>query len=114
MAAPRLAASVEAASLVRRATAAGDFAAVLRKGDPERGAIVILVRSRGKHAATLERTLGADGSYNWQEVGPRGDESAEKLAEFLERRISFDPDIWLIELDIAQAERFIAETTLSG
>jgi hypothetical protein len=33
------------------------------------------------------------------------------LAEFLERRVKFDSDSWLIELDIAQPERFIAETT---
>jgi hypothetical protein len=33
------------------------------------------------------------------------------LADFLERRVKFDSDSWIIELDIAQPERFIAETT---
>lgn len=107
----RLTASVEAASLVRRATSSGDFAAVLRKGDPERGSLIIIVRSRGQYVATLERLLGTDGAYRWERSGPAKSESEPELAEFLEKRICVDPDLWLVELDIAQAERFIAETT---
>jgi hypothetical protein len=114
MTADRLAASVEATSLIRRAEAAGDFAAVLRKGDPERGSLLLVVRSRGVHAACLERTLSMDGAYRWAIVGPADAGSEEKLADFLKKRVSFDQDLWLIELDIAQPERFIAETTFAG
>ncbi len=110
----RLSASVEATSLIRRAEAAGDFAALLRKGDPDRGAILIVVRSRGDHVACLERTLAPDGRYRWAAVGPGRSEDREELAEFLKKRVEFDQDLWVIELDIAQPERFIAETTLAG
>jgi hypothetical protein len=103
---------VEAAALMRRAQADGDFATVLHKGDPERGAILIVVRSRGAYIACLERMLSAQG-YAWIAVGP--DSAAnEKVAPFLARRAEFDPDMWLIELDIAQPERFIAETISEG
>jgi len=91
--------------------AQGDFAAVLRKGDPERGSLLILVRSRGQYCALLERRLGPDGSYCWSKTGPAGDESEADLADFLKKRVTIDPDLWLIELDIAQPERFVAETT---
>ena len=114
MSAGRLAASVEASSLIRRAEAAGDFATVLRKGDPERGSLLLVIRSRGLYSACLERSLAIDGSYRWALVGPAGGESEEKLADFLQKRVSFDQDLWLIELDIAQPERFIAETTFAG
>lgn len=107
----RLKASVEASSLIRRTEADGGFAAVIRKGDPERGALLIVVRSRGSYVASLERTLSIEGRYQWTQVGPAESESEEKLAEFLQKRVSFDQDLWLIELDIAQPERFIAETT---
>lgn len=110
----RLAASVEVSSLLRRAEQQGDFAAVLRKGDAERGAILIVVRSRGAYVATLERSLQANGRYAWGTAGPGAEETAEKLAEFLTKRRSFDADLWLIELDVAQPERFIAETTSAG
>lgn len=114
MAAARLRASVEATSLIRRAEADGGFGAVLRKGDPERGALLLVIRSRGRHVACLERMLSPDGLYRWAAGGPAEAESDEQLTKFLARRVRFDEDLWLIELDIAQPERFIAETTLEG
>ena len=110
----RLNASIEAAGLIRRAEAEGGFGAVLRKGDPDRGALLIVVRSRDGHVTCLERMLSNDGRYSWTNVGPAAEESPEKLAEFLQKRVRFDEDLWLIELDIAQPERFIAETTSAG
>ena len=99
---------------MRRVTGAGDFAAVLRKGDADRGAIMLAVTSRGVHRALLERVLTAEGSYSWQTSGPKESSSSAEIADFLARRARFDPDSWLIELDIADPERFIAETTAPG
>ena len=110
----RLTAAVEAAGLVRRAQANGDFAAILRKGDLERGALLLVIRSRDRHVACLERRLVPDGSYQWEEAGPIGSTEPKQVAEFLDNRVRFDEDLWLIELDIAQPERFIAETTSTG
>lgn len=109
----RLSASVEATSIVRRAQAAGDFAAILHKGDAERGALVIVISSRGRFAACLERILDLDGAYRWTKSGP-SDDDAGKVAQFLARKVEFDPDLWVIELDVAHPERFIAETTSTG
>ena len=104
---------MEATSLIRRAEASGDFAAILHKGDADRGALLIVVRKRGEFVALLERALAPDGSYRWANSGPE-DDSDGKVARFLARRVDFDPDLWAIELDIAQPERFIAETTSAG
>ena len=109
----RLSASVEATSIIRRAEASGDFAAILHKGDADRGALVITVHSRGAFVACLERALSPDGSYRWAQTGPSDDEEG-KVAQFLARKVEFDPDLWVIELDVAQPERFIAETTSTG
>ena len=86
----------------------------MRKGDKERGSLLLFVASRGAHVATLERILNLDGSYGWQLVGPRESASSAEIADFLARRTRFDEDIWAIELDIADPERFIAETKLTG
>lgn len=99
---------------MRRVAVAGDFAAVLRKGDADRGAIMLAVTSRGTHRALLERVLAGDGTYRWQAAGPGESSSSDEIGDFLARRTRFDPDSWLIELDIADPERFIAETTASG
>ena len=110
----RLPAKVEVDSILRRAAASGDFAAVMKKGDPDRGALVIFVASRGRHVACLERVLAMDGSYRWQAVGPADSASSGEISDFLARRARFDEDLWAIELDIADPERFIAETTSAG
>ncbi len=110
----RLAAGVEASALVRRAQALGDFATILKKGDPERGALLLQVTSRGRHAAFLERVLGVEGNYQWRMVGPTESQGSVEIRDFLARRTRFDADLWLIELDVALPERFIAETTSTG
>lgn len=110
----RLPAGLEVASILRRAAASGDFATVMKKGDPDRGSLLILVASRGRHVACLERVLTMDGSYRWQPVGPGDSASSAEVSEFVARRERFDEDLWAIELDIADAERFIAETTSVG
>jgi hypothetical protein len=86
----------------------------MRKGDAERGSLLLFVSSRGQHVAALERILNLDGGYRWQRVGPAESASSVEIADFLARRARFDEDLWAIELDIADAERFIAETTSAG
>ena len=110
----RLPASVEASSLVRRVEAEGGFATILNKGDADRGALILVISSRGAHVAVLERVLDFDRGYRWQKVGPSESANPEEVAGFLAKRRRFDADSWLIELDIAEPERFIAETTGEG
>jgi hypothetical protein len=73
--------------------------------------VLLLISSRGRHIASLERVLNLDGSYGWQHSGPAESAGSPEIAEFLARRARFDEDLWAIELDIPDAERFIAETT---
>jgi len=112
--ADRLSTSVEAAGLCRRAESGGGFAAILHKGDPDRGSLLLVIRERGQYVTCLERMLALDGTYAWTKGGPEASADERELTDFVERRRRFDEDSWLIELDIAQPERFIAETTASG
>ena len=115
MSADRLPASVEASGLVLSAQAAGDFATILKKGDPDRGALLLVVSSRGRHVGCLERVLSLEsGGYRWQPTGPGESAGSAEVRDFLAKRARFDEDLWLIELDIAQPERFIAETIAAG
>ena len=110
----RLPASLEATAIIRRAQADGGFATLLKRGDADRGALLLIVRGRDGRAACLERVLSMDGDYRWQRSGPGESAGEPELAEFLAKRGRVDEDLWIIELDIAQPERFIAETTASG
>ena len=106
----RLPAHVEVAAVMRRAEAEGGFATLLRKGDPDRGAVTLVLEKRGEFCGILERELGPSFDYEWV-FKPAGSES---VADLIARRERFDTDFWLIELDIAAPERFIAETTSLG
>jgi hypothetical protein len=101
-------------AIVRRAQSSGDFATILRRGDAERGSVLLVISSRGRHVACLERALGAGGAYAWTSVGPPESASSAELTAFLGKRARFDEDSWAVELDVADPERFIAETTSAG
>lgn len=108
---PRLASSVLVSALLRRAEAQGGFGAVLAKGDPAAGAVAVVLAERGASPRLFERMLQPDGSYSWQPSGPAGDETVRGQ---IERRRRFDPDLWVVELDVAGAERFAAEMNSVG
>ena len=110
----RLPAHLEAAAIMRRTEAEGGFAAVLRKGDPDRGTLTLILRERGEFHGLLERELGADFTYHWVFRQAGAEAGSADLNELIARKERFDADFWLIELDIAEPERFIAETTRSG
>ena len=112
--AERLPAHLEAASLIRRAEADGGFGTILKRGDADRGSLILLLANRGVHCACYERALSVDGTYRWQQVGPPSGAAPATLADWSQKRIRFDEDSWLIELDIAEPERFIVETGLQG
>ena len=110
----RLPAGLEASSLVRRAEVEGGFGMIIARGDPDRGVLVLLIAHRGAHVACLERSFGVSGTYAWQRVGPEAGADDTSVNDWGTKRRRFDPDLWLIELDVPQPERFIAETTAIG
>lgn len=105
----RIAASVLASALIRKAEGEGGFGAVLAKGDATAGSILVILLERGGNPRLLERLLQPDGRYAWQEGGNQHIENSREVPEFIARRRRFDPDLWVIELDIPSAERFAAE-----
>ena len=95
--------------LLRRTESAGGFAAILAKGDETSGTILVQCSDRGEPGPLLERRFSAGGTYIWEAVGPTDPKDGESRANYQERRRKADPDIWLIELDIADAPRLVAE-----
>mgnify|MGYP003631471355 CR=1 FL=1 len=106
---PRLSSSVLVSALMRRAESQGGFAAVLSKGDASAGAVLVILTERGGKPRVMERILQPDGHYAWQQAIGEAAENEEELRKFLTRRRKFDPDIWVLELDIASSERFADE-----
>ncbi len=101
----RLPTHLEVSGLLRAAEHGGGFGTVLRRGDPDRGTIHVTILQRGAPTMTVERRLTADFEYRWS-ADPIG-RSDERIPARDQSRI--DPDRWLIELDVPDAQRFVAE-----
>lgn len=106
----RLPAHLEVAGLLREAQAQGGFGAVLHKGDRDSGAILVVLATRGAPVFLLERRLSADFTYRWNAT----DASEQGQLNRWHDQPRIDPDCWLIELDIPDAQRFVAEMTDRG
>ena len=109
-----LPAHIEVSGLIRAVEAAGGFATVIQRGERDAGVILILTMERGVNARLWERMPQLDGSRSFQITEEQETDNKDKIYNYVERRRHSDPDCWLIELDIAQPERFIAETTAAG
>lgn len=110
----RLASGLVVNALVRRVNAEGGSAMVLAKGHAEAGAILILALERGANPRFFERGIGPDGLSALLPSGPSAFDDPDVVADYWQRRRSRDPDLWVVELDIASAERFAAETIIGA
>jgi len=95
-------------ALVRRVNDAGGIAMVRAKGDPQSGGILLLVDDRSGPVRVLERSIGFDGTVSLTDSVP-----SDGAEAYWRRRRASDPDLWVVDLDAAQAQRFAAETILT-
>jgi hypothetical protein len=100
------------AALIRRVFSAGGFAAVERKGATEAGAIFVRTRSRDG----LE-TLYAPAPQSFFDEGKPNDRRFEvrrenadafEIGDVMAREIKFDPDLWLVELEVDEIGDLLA------
>jgi hypothetical protein len=103
----RLTSTFFAAQLVRRVNGSGGFAAIVKKGADEAGAIHISLRSRSgalrfyRPAMQLSYDAQATGDRLFQLDPAIIDDQA--LSAFIEKERRFDPDFWVLELEIPSA-----------
>lgn len=110
----RLPTHLEVAGLIRTVQAGGGNAAVLRRGDAERGALVLILVQRGEFFGCFERVFDLQEHLMWVESAPAPGKETGKVANFLADRARFDADFWALELDIPDAQRFVAEMLPTG
>ncbi len=110
----RLPSGLLVGAMVRRVNDAGGIGTVLARGDAQAGAILVITLEKGVNPRAHERGIGPGGTAELLRVGPQAPDNEQEISEYWQRRRARDPDLWVIELDIAQAERFAAETILQG
>ncbi|MCQ8184228.1 DUF1491 family protein [Parvularcula maris] len=101
----RLRSDVQVSAMQRSASAAGLFFAVLDKGHEEGGLIYVQWRDGRELSLFTEREV--EGSRVWTCVLGKAEEMA--VRERLASERSFDPDLWVVEVEgpLADAERVL-------
>lgn len=109
----RLTANIVVNALIRRVNSEGGSAMLLARGDADAGGILVLALERGNDPHFWERGIGPNGEPVLIPAGPAQFEDPGSVSDYWQRRRSRDSDLWVVELDIADAQRFAAETMLS-
>lgn len=104
----RLPAHIEVSAILRAVEAQSGFASVIAKGEHDAGTILLLTMYRGENAVLFERMPQLDGSRPFIAAKRQNYENPHEIQEYLEKRKRQDPDIWILEADIADGERFVA------
>jgi len=95
---PRLKSSISVSAMLRMGDAAGKPGMVLKRGDADAGAILLLLRGRDG-LALFSQTRAQDGSEAWLRLsGPTPIDQASADA-LLARQLRYDPDLWALEFE---------------
>jgi len=111
---PRLASDVQVKAIQRIAEAQGNFATVISRGDAISGSILILGRIRSQIPVIYERFPSMNGGYQWERSGPKTVENEREIDDWLAKRGGRDPDLWILELDVASDEQLTELTCKLG
>lgn len=111
---PRIPAHLEVSGLIRAVEAAGGFATVLAKGERDAGTLLVVCCGKDRLAAAYERMPQPDGRRAWTLSRKQDIENKQELWDYLDRRKRQDDDLWIVELDVPDAERFIALPGTAG
>ena len=103
----RLPAHLEVSGLLRAVQAAGGFATVLAKGERDAGTLLVVCCENGTKSRAYERMPLPDGAREWVLSKQQGDDNPAEFSDFIARRKRQDSDLWIVELDVENAERFI-------
>ena len=104
---PRLKSGLWVKALVRRCDLAAIGVAVVARGDPDAGAILLKLSGREGGCTVLAQARRPDGAAVWlRATGPAAVAEAEADA-YIARQRGRDPDLWVIEIESEQPDRVL-------
>ena len=98
MSLPRIKAGIWVNMALRMGNSHGRYGVVLRKGDPDAGGVLVVLRN-AKAVSVLSQLRSTEGALAWMRAtgaDPVDDATADA---YVARQVKFDPDLWVIEFD---------------
>jgi hypothetical protein len=87
---------------LRRCNAEGLFAAVLRKGDPWGGAVIVKLNLLDGTFKVLSQTRDMDGRVAWLAAQKGALLGEADAGVYIDRQVKRDPDLWVVEIEDRQ------------
>jgi hypothetical protein len=95
---PKLKTALWVSAALRLAFNDGRGGAVLRRGDPDAGGLLIVLR--GREGLSVLSQMSADGSaLAWVRATGPAPVDQEAADAYVARQIGRDPDLWVVEFD---------------
>jgi len=95
---PRVKAGLWVSMALRLGQSDGRYGMVIRKGDPDAGGILVVLRGR-LGVAVLSQMRTADGQAAWMRATGPAPVDQETADAYVERQVKFDPDLWVLEFE---------------
>ena len=108
---PRLATGIWVSAYLQRLQAEGISTYIVARGDETAGAVLVKLATMDGKATAFERRLDLmSGERSWM-VLAEGDE--REVDESIRKQRSFDPDLWVIEVEDARGRHMLDQLGLS-
>jgi hypothetical protein len=97
-------------ALVRRAQLGGAFAVIVHRGDADRGDVLVKVAIARGQAQLYGPAFAPEGPGEFERL-PAGvvDPTEAEVDEAIARRLKYDRDLWVIEIEDRDGRHFLTE-----
>lgn len=104
---PRLKSGFWVSAYVRRCHTQGAPAFVTRKGDPDAGAILIVIDRLDRTSRLYARARNADANLVFMPLTAWTDALSVQAA--IDKQVQYDPDLWLVAVESKTGEAWLDE-----
>ncbi|PKQ02164.1 MAG: DUF1491 domain-containing protein [Alphaproteobacteria bacterium HGW-Alphaproteobacteria-12] len=104
--APKLKADIWVKALIRRCEVEGATAMVVRRGDATAGTVLVKVNTLNGEARVYRSARAGDGELIWLARAAEPEAGADA---YIEKQRTFDPDLWVVEIEDRKGRHFLQE-----
>lgn len=107
----RLKTEIRVQAWLRQCMVAGLMATVARKGDPDAGALFLKVNRFKSGCEVFSGVTGPDGAAAWLRATGSAPVSEKDADIYLARQSTYDPDLWILEIEDPK-EQFVLDAKI--
>jgi hypothetical protein len=101
---PRLKSGIWVKMALRMGDATNSPGVVLRRGDPDAGGVLVVLRNRDGGLSVLSQVRTPDGDRAWMRATGGEPVDQDAADTYITRQLRYDPDLWVLEFDAADLQ----------